>query len=188
MRPPLPTTRLPAIAPPHAPRPWPTRHTQPPTPGRRSPWCGATPSNTSPPPDRSRYHAFELDGCEFLVARSPDGVLDVADTYVLDEQAGVYSRPAGDAPSSLPPPGVYAAVPWEEKFRGDTLYREPAWSKTLRIYLVRALDGDGDAAAANTLDLKTVVALDAEKRSVRRAPVEDRTTSQDPNRVTLRIR
>lgn len=116
-------------------------------------------------------------------------MLDVADTYVLDEQAGVYSRPAGDGPASLPPPGVYAAVPWEEKFRGDTLYREPAWSKTLRIYLVRALDGDGgDAASANTLDLKTVITLDAEKRSVTRAPVEDQSTSQDPNRVTLRIR
>lgn len=146
----------------------------------------ASTADATPAPDRSRYHAFELDGCEFLVARADGGVLNVADTYVLDAAAGVYSRPAGDDPHELPPPGVYAAVPWAQRFHGDTLYRKKPWSKVHKMFLVRARDdgGVGDAV----LDLKTIVLLDAETRSVTREDVEDRTTTDDPSRVTLRIR
>ena len=117
------------------------------------------------------------------MARADDGALDVRDAYVHDTAAGVWSRPAGDPPPSLPPTAPYAAVPWELTFDGDTLYKKPAWRKTLKMFLVKAVDRDTDR-----LDLTTVVVLDAAKRSVTRGRVTDRTTTDDPHRTWLRIR
>jgi hypothetical protein len=179
MRPPLPAARLPRAPSRPAPPPVTRRHARP---SVRAP---ASTADATPSPDRSRYHAFELDGCEFLVARADGGVLNVADTYVLDA-AAVHADHPPRASNTRPPPGVYAAVPWAQRFHGDTLYRKKPWSKVHKMFLVRARDdgGVGDAV----LDLKTIVVLDAETRSVTREDVEDRTTTDDPSRVTLRIR
>lgn len=135
-------------------------------------------------PNRDRYHVFELDGVDFLVAAAPDGGLDPADAYVFDADAGVYSRPAISGSPDLPPgPAPYVAIPWESKFDGDTLYRKEASSKTLRVYLIKA-----KTAAPLTLDLATVVSLDAATRAVTRETVVVQATSDDPERTTLRIR
>ena len=148
----------------------------------------ADPPTSLAPPDRARYHAFELDGCEFLVSLLDDGRLDLRDAYVLDKGAGVYARPSGDDPATLPPPAPFVAVPWEEKFHGDTLYRKPPRSRTLRMYLVPSTARDGGDAETAPLDLTTVVVLDADARSVARAPVVDQTTKGAQGGTTLRIR
>lgn len=87
----------------------------------------------------------QQEGCEFLVAESPDGLLDLADVYVTtdvppssehhDEDAAsrpppAYRRPAGvGALGALPPPRWYQAVPWYSKWEGDVINeRDPkAW-------------------------------------------------------------
>jgi len=146
---------------------------------------GATPSPTlDVVPNRDRYHVFELDGVDFLVAASPDGALNPADAYVFDAEAGVYSRPGGAPAADLPPgPAPYVAIPWESKFDGDTLYRKEASSKTLRVYLIKAT-----TTTPLTLDLATVVSLDAATRAVTREAVIVEATNDDPERTTLRIR
>ena len=152
-------------------------------------------------PDRARYHVFEMDGVDFLVGTSGDGRLDVRDafvcdstssrspSYALDGEGGAptpsYSRAEGsDSPDLPQQPLPFVAVPWELRFAGDSLYKKPAWSKLLKVYLIAATRTEPSLR----LDLTQVVSLDAATRSVKREEVVNRATTDDPESTTLRIR
>ena len=68
------------------------------------------------------------DGCEFLVAQTPDGRMDLRDVYVLDQDGGVYARPetTGEMPQE---PQMYVAVPWRQEFLGDLSHNKDPWTK-----------------------------------------------------------
>lgn len=160
-------------------------------------------TTTSIVPDRARYHVFEMDGVDFLIGTGDDGRLDVRDAFVCDSSsaknggashygddedgapAPSYSRAEGhDSPDLPQQPLPFVAVPWEVRFDGDTLYKKPAWSKLLKVYLIAAARTEPSVR----LDLTQVVSLDAATRSVRREEVVNRATSEDPEHTTLRIR
>ena len=161
-----------------------------------------TTTSTSIVPDRARYHVFEMDGVDFLIGAGDDGRLDVRDAFVCDSApknscsgleddgdgnapAPSYSRAQGhDSPDLPQQPLPFVAVPWELRFDGDTLYKKPAWSKLLKVYLIAAARTEPSVR----LDLTQVVSLDAATRSVRREEVVNRATSADPEHTTLRIR
>ena len=75
-------------------------------------------------------------------------------------------------------------MPWELRFAGDSLYKKPAWSKLLKVYLIAATRTEPSLR----LDLTQVVSLDAATRSVKREEVVNRATTDDPESTTLRIR
>ncbi len=156
-------------------------------------------TSTAIVPDRARYHVFEMDGVDFLIGTGDDGRLDVRDTFVCDSTNSKsfayaadddaptpsYSRPEGhDSPDLPQQPLPFVAVPWELRFDGDTLYKKPAWSKLLKVYLIAASRTEPSVR----LDLTQVVSLDAATRSVRREEVMNRATASDPQHTTLRIR
>ena len=175
------------------------------TPPPPPPVSSATDNNkttTAIVPDRARYHVFEMDGVDFLVGTAGDGRLDVRDAFVCDsasarasrapfdgESGGApgpsYSRAEGSGSPDLPQqPLPFVAVPWELRFEGDSLYKKPAWSKLLKVYLIAAARTEPSLR----LDLTQVVSLDAATRSVRREEVVNRATCDDPQYTTLRIR
>ena len=141
-----------------------------------------------------------MDGVDFLVGTSEDGRLDVRDAFVCDSTKSSsgrssfgndkaptpsYSRAEGsDSPDLPQQPLPFVAVPWELRFAGDSLYKKPAWSKLLKVYLIAAARTEPSLR----LDLTQVVSLDAATRSVRREEVINRATSDDPESTTLRIR
>ena len=160
-------------------------------------------TTTSIVPDRARYHVFEMDGVDFLIGTGDDGRLDVRDAFVCDsaKSASSYGYDGGDGEEGAPTPSYsraqghdspdlpqqplpFVAVPWEARFDGDTLYKKPAWSKLLKVYLIAAARTEPSVR----LDLTQVVSLDAATRSVRREEVVNRATSGDPEHTTLRIR
>jgi hypothetical protein len=163
----------------------------------------ATSSNaetTAIVPDRTRYHVFEMDGVDFLIGAGDDGRLDVRDAFVCDSTSSSntsfpdgdeqpptpsYSRAKGhDSPDLPQQPLPFVAVPWELRFDGDTLYKKPAWSKLLKVYLIAAERTEPSLR----LDLTNVVSLDAATRTVRREEVLNKATSDNPEHTTLRIR
>lgn len=141
-----------------------------------------------------------MDGVDFLIGAGDDGRLDVRDAFVCDstsnssssflddeEQPATpsYFRAEGHDSLDLPQqPLPYVAVPWELRFDGDTLYKKPAWSKLLKVYLIAA----ERTVPSLRLDLTNVVSLDAATRTVKREEVINRATSDDPEQTTLRIR
>lgn len=157
-------------------------------------------SSTAIVPDRARYHVFEMDGVDFLIGTGDDGRLDVRDAFVCDSSSASssstfddeedvptpsYSRAEGhDSPDLPQQPLPFIAVPWEVRFDGDTLYKKPAWSKLLKVYLIAATRTEPSLR----LDLTQVVSLDAATRSVRREEVINKATNGDPQHTTLRIR
>lgn len=81
-----------------------------------------------PAPLAERSARLLQDGCEFLVAQTPDGRMDLRDVYVLDQDGGVYARPVttGEMPQE---PQLYVAVPWREEFLGDMSHNKDPWTK-----------------------------------------------------------
>ena len=75
-----------------------------------------------------------------LVAETPDGRLDLADSYVFDLEAGLYARPGmsdksvGDLPAG---PLVFQCIPWVERKSADTLKRKDATAKVCLLYVTR---------------------------------------------------
>lgn len=128
------------------------------------------------------YASIQLDGCEFLVAQTADGRMDLRDVYVLDQDGGVYARPvtSGEMPQE---PALYVAVPWRQEFLGDLSHNKDPWIKDLKMFLIQDAPTEG-----GMLSLENVFVLDAASRSVAREEVVRETDSEDPLDNILRIR
>lgn len=64
------------------------------------------------------------DTCEFLVAETPDGQLDLSDSYLLDADSDVFARPmtSGELPSN---PQHYQSFEVGAEYLGNVLEDKP---------------------------------------------------------------
>ena len=60
-------------------------------------------------------------GCEFLIAETAAGLLDLSDVYVTDDESGISARPTvnGEMPAIAE---LYQEVPWTVEFLGDAVF------------------------------------------------------------------
>ena len=82
------------------------------------------------------------EGCEFLVAQTPDGRMDLRDVYVLDQDGGMYARPVttGEMP---PEPQLFVAVPWRQEFLGDLSHNKDPWTKVRLFETINVIQAIG---------------------------------------------
>ncbi|KAL0027403.1 hypothetical protein WJX79_009223 [Trebouxia sp. C0005] len=134
-------------------------------------------------PSKEGYHAIKLEGCEFLLATTADGKLDLSDVYVQDDESGIYAQPdvsGGTIPES---PQLYSEIEWREQFLGDVVYDKPPMILVKMVYLIHVAQHE-----PRRLDLTNVWILHAANRSIYKAVVDIRTETQDPAEMVLRIR
>lgn len=95
-------------------------------------------STTGLAPTREGYRSFVMQGCEFLVRQTPNGALDLADTFVLDESSGSSDRAStvGDIPSD---PRFYQPAEVCIEYGGNVLEGKDESRTVLRVYLARIL-------------------------------------------------
>lgn len=134
-------------------------------------------------PSKEGYHAIKLEGCEFLLATTADGKLDLSDVYVQDDESGIYAQPevsGGTIPES---PQLYSEIEWREEFLGDVMFDKPPMILVKMVYLIHVTQHE-----PRRLDLTNVWTLHAASRSICKAAVDMRTETQDPAEMVLRIR
>ena len=68
------------------------------------------------------------EGCSYLIARTPDGKLDLRDIYVHDTDLDISGRPEvhGEVPEQ---PLYYQAYPWIVQFTGDRINGKMPWKR-----------------------------------------------------------
>ena len=68
------------------------------------------------------------EGCSYLIARTPDGKLDLRDIYVHDTDLDISGRPEvhGEVPEQ---PLYYQTYPWIVQFTGDRINGKMPWKR-----------------------------------------------------------
>lgn len=68
------------------------------------------------------------EGCSYLIARTPDGKLDLRDIYFHDTDLDISGRPEvhGEVPEQ---PLYYQAYPWIVQFTGDRINGKKPWKR-----------------------------------------------------------
>jgi hypothetical protein len=68
------------------------------------------------------------EGCSYLIARTPDGKLDLQDIYVHDTDLHISGRPEvhGEVPEQ---PLYFQAYPWIVQFTGDRINGKMPWKR-----------------------------------------------------------
>jgi hypothetical protein len=133
-------------------------------------------------PDRRRYRAFPMDGCEFLISETHEGRLDLADAFVADAAGGVPARAAAEGvPAGA---AAYAVAEWAAEYAGNDLEDRAAKRWVQRVYLVRVESED-----PYRLDLSAVFCADAATRALARCEVRWLAPPETPAaELRLRIR
>ncbi|KAG7669793.1 hypothetical protein NADE_006040 [Nannochloris sp. 'desiccata'] len=142
-------------------------------------------STTGLAPPREGYRSFVMQGCEFLVRQTPDGALDLADTFVLDEATGSSDRAStvGDIPSE---PRFYQPAEVCIEYGGNILEGKDESRTVLRVYLARILSEepykvgldefymlDSANRSLEKLEIQRVAPIDAPEHELR-ARIRDR--------------
>eukprot|EP00891_Asterochloris_glomerata_P007275 jgi/Astpho2/7275/fgenesh1_pg.00113_%23_81_t len=127
------------------------------------------------------YHVIELSGCDFLIAVTEEGRLDLNDVFVEDFDQDMSARPEvlGELPEQ---PLLLQEIEWAAKDLGDTLKFKDPKTVVRKVYLVEITD-----TQPHQLNLKRVWVLDSDTRTLARAQVEHRAKLDDPREWTLRI-
>jgi len=127
------------------------------------------------------FHSIYLEGCEALVASTPDGRLDLRDVYFRDGETDIFAQPevVGELPSQ---PYQYTELEWASEDTGDTLMGRDGSRKVLKVYLVRVQQQE-----PFRLDLREVYSLDHASRVLCRETVYGLTQETDPALITLSI-
>ena len=68
------------------------------------------------------------EGCEYLIARTAEGKLDLRDIYVHDKDLDIFARPEvhGELPEQ---PLYYQEVPWTVMYTGDRINNKMPWKR-----------------------------------------------------------
>lgn len=68
------------------------------------------------------------EGCDYLIARTSEGKLDLRDIFVQDKELGISSRPAvlGSVPEQ---PLYFQEWPWVVEFTGDRVNGKRPWKR-----------------------------------------------------------
>ncbi|KAL4429363.1 hypothetical protein ABPG77_005137 [Micractinium sp. CCAP 211/92] len=144
---------------------------------------------------RPGYRSFQLEGCEFLVAESPDGQLDLQDSYVNTEvdgssEGGVdYSSSAWRRPEGLDTVAQgqqrYLATPWYSYYPGDMIGGKEPKSWVWRYYLIPQVASEPEVQ----LSFDTIYVMDGKTATLSRCEVH-RLAPPDtpPQDLRLRIR
>lgn len=68
------------------------------------------------------------EGCDYLIARTSEGKLDLRDIFVQDKELGISSRPqvVGDIPEQ---PLYFQEWPWVVEFTGDRVNGKMPWKR-----------------------------------------------------------
>ena len=68
------------------------------------------------------------EGCEYLIARTAEGKLDLRDVYVHDKDLDIFARPEvhGELPEQ---PLYYQEVPWTVMYTGDRINNKLPWKR-----------------------------------------------------------
>ena len=68
------------------------------------------------------------EGCEYLIARTAEGKLDLRDVYVHDKDLDIFARPEvhGELPEK---PLYYQEVPWTVMYTGDRINNKMPWKR-----------------------------------------------------------
>ena len=68
------------------------------------------------------------EGCDYLIARTSEGKLDLRDIFVQDKELGISSRPAvvGGTPEQ---PLYFQEWPWVVEFTGDRVNGKKPWKR-----------------------------------------------------------
>eukprot|EP00803_Ostreobium_quekettii_P006229 evm.model.scf_209.2 EVM.evm.TU.scf_209.2 scf_209:6760-7845(-) len=128
-----------------------------------------------------RYRSFQMKSCEFLVAESDDGLLQLCDTYMWDPATEKYSRP--DMEGTIPDEyRQYRVLEWQLYDFGDVMKEEDPDHKTLSVYLVREL-----SLQPYAVDMFDVYKLDGEAGKLVKEVVKDK-AGPDATDPVLRIR
>ncbi|KAF5838119.1 hypothetical protein DUNSADRAFT_3369 [Dunaliella salina] len=85
--------------------------------------------------NRQGYQAFQMGKIEFLVAETPDGKIDLKDSFIFDEGYEMYARPeiSGELPEL---PVMMQPIPWVERKSGDFLKQKAPYSQMKKVYFV----------------------------------------------------
>jgi len=86
-------------------------------------------------PRREGYRSFLLDGCEFLVADTPDGQLNLSETFVIEDATGKLERAStsGDIPADTQ---FYHDAEWAGEYPGNILHDKPEKRWVTKVYLI----------------------------------------------------
>lgn len=142
-------------------------------------------------PDRQGYRSFQLEGCEFLVAETEGGALDLHDVYVTADvhpdgggplEDASYRRLEGheEVTRKLQ---QYHVVPWFTEYRGDILKEKPGRTWLWKLYLVPLVSEDPEPQ----LSFDDIYVLDATSASLQRCEVH-RLAPPDTPQADLRLR
>jgi hypothetical protein len=122
-----------------------------------------------------------MQGCEFLVRQTPDGALDLADTFVLDESTGSSARAStvGDIPSD---PCFYQPAEVCIEYGGNILEGKDESKTVIRVYLARILSEE-----PYKIGLDEFYMLDSANRSLEKLEIQ-RVAPEDTPEHELRAR
>ena len=143
----------------------------------------ASTSTTGLAPTREGYRSFVMQGCEFLVRQTPDGALDLADTFVLDENTGSSERAStvGDIPSE---PRFYQPAEVCVDYGGNILEGKDESRTVLRVYLATILSED-----PYKVDIEEFYMLDSANRSLEKLAIQRLAPADTPeHELRARIR
>ncbi|PSC71364.1 acetoin utilization [Micractinium conductrix] len=150
---------------------------------------------------RPGYRSFQLEGCEFLVAESPEGLLDLQDSYVTTEVEEGGAAAAGDGGADPTasggwrrPEGLagvtrqtqrYQAVPWYSEYPGDIIAGKEPKTWVWRYYLVPVVSEEPETQ----LSFDEIYVLDGKAASLARCEVHNLAPPDTPPEdLRLRIR
>ncbi|CAK0785057.1 hypothetical protein CVIRNUC_008262 [Coccomyxa viridis] len=133
------------------------------------------------------YRLIDLEGCEYLIARTAEGKFDLRDVYVHDKDLDIFARPEvhGELPEK---PLYYQEVPWTVMYTGDRINNKMPWKRTEKMFLVEVKPPGEDMDFL--LNLECIFELSHKSRDVRRGQVhksESIDENTDPYETTLRI-
>jgi hypothetical protein len=142
---------------------------------------------------RQGYRSFQLESCEFLVAETPEGLLDLSDAFIVDAHAqssgdrggggGAFERAPAD--DGIPAgPARYQEAEWGSSYSGNVLDGSAPKRWVFKVYLVPVLSAD-----PYQLDLSRAYCVDGATRGLRRCDVRWLAPRDaDPRDLRLRIR
>ncbi|CAL5229073.1 g12326 [Coccomyxa viridis] len=133
------------------------------------------------------YRVIHLEGCDYLIARTSEGKLDLRDIFVQDKELGISSRPqvVGDIPEQ---PLYFQEWPWVVEFTGDRVNGKMPWKRVEKMFLVEIVPPTGDSDY--TLNLERIYELHHKRKDVKRGEVHKSASiddDTDPMEITLRI-
>jgi hypothetical protein len=107
-----------------------------------------------------------MQGCEFLVRQTPDGALDLADTFIIDENTGASDRAStvGDIPSE---PRFYQPAEVCIEYGGNILEGKDETRTVLKVYLATIVSEE-----PYKVDLEDFYLLDSANRSLEKLKIQ----------------